>query len=138
MPIIVVGITLKDIESNYFVKRESTKACKAPIPFLTSSLESWPESTKYKCWYCHKDFEGKPIPIIVVWETKKNKGYACCLSEAKRYLLSYKDPSIDQKNINKHIDDFYRGCSYLGLIEDGLYILEADHFYLQDPNYGYV
>lgn len=103
---------------------------------IPSNLLEWVDKLDVKCWVCHEIIQDIPIPIIISWPSKDVKGVACSFAEAKRYLLSYRDPDIDEQNIHLHIDNLYKGCSFLGLIEKNEYIDPSCHFY-EKKGYGY-
>lgn len=87
----------------------------ASLPKVFKSLDTWPESTELKCWYCERRFETKPvfIPKMITENAAGNAeiipfGNFCGFSCPKRYLMESSFSLQERSRLLQNLHVLYR------------------------------
>lgn len=143
MLILIKGIKLSDLDFCSIMERNMDYSQKKTIIIdiveklpRTYNTETWPLTTNIPCWSCREKFKHIPFPIITRWDKEIHiKGSFCSKECVKHYLVYYKDPDINQKEIKRYISMFIDFCDKkLGIKID--YIPDLEPFYMNSI-YGY-
>jgi hypothetical protein len=142
MLILIKGIKLIDLdflslmEKSMDIKKTIITEVIEVLPRIYNP-ETWPQKTNVPCWNCRMTFDHIPLPMIIRWnkDAIHIKGCFCDKSCFKHYVLFYKDPDINQKEIKKYISMFIDFCYKMMNIKITS-IKDIEPFY-KDPNYGY-
>jgi hypothetical protein len=133
MIIIVLNVSIKDIgtKGDNFksvierkIMYQTTDKPSVPLP---TTYKKWPISTTVPCWNCRKSYDSVPIPVVISWDkTIGTKGGFCSPQCANRYLISYRDPDMNERELIKYKDMLIRLCRIMEIT----YTSEvAPHFY---------
>lgn len=138
MIIIIIGICIQDLNcdgSLFHDKLIYSKSDYVSYDKMPRSLINWPCTINIKCWNCRTLFATFPVPIPIRCDNNIiNKGIACSVDCAKTYILTYKDPEINQKEIKKHLHLLIRACQELNINISEM--KEKQHFYFGE-GFGY-